>query len=319
MKIHLPFSLSNVATADLTAEYNAKYKSLKRGEISRLDRIRIGRVKKEIDRRLQIIEVTPEEKNNDLIEQLAGNDAVHEFGAETPERLAEMRLGGRDSTKTAYALIDPISRDIYAAIYVYRSEIVKTEGMGNADIVASHVGEVLHEKPRDLQGMPTALTFYSITRFFKMNGEGELLISKLHERLNQELQERYGPSSDQTVFSTLSPARFLSSWIDYHAISIDPADKDELENIALRYITDKHSDLPKGVEDLVRRFHLSNGAEILAIRPDANFPGSEDVKKGFGVMINYGYPRNPYDLKRNALAFSSGVPNFSNNFNGPSV
>ena len=319
-KLRTPFSFANKPTTELMAEYGNMYGDFRKGNLTYLQRIYYGRVKKALDKRLQIVEVTPDAENDDLIHQMAGNfkeedlpdkvkrglagkpkDQVHEFGTESVEALKKHRLGGENSNKTAYALIDPESREVLAAIYVYRSDKALEEGMTMDELLPGHVGHILHDGLKDLTQNVTSLIFYSISRLWKMDGEGELLITKLHEHLNRKYEDNPG-----VIYSTLSPMRGFKKWLKYQGYEEHQLSEDNLPALALQYLTENEANLPKELKDLVRRFHLSNGAEIIGIRSNANFTGSLDDIDAMNYMVHYGYPRNAYDLIRNAEAYLKG-------------
>ncbi|MEM6811103.1 MAG: hypothetical protein AAF549_01405 [Pseudomonadota bacterium] len=304
--LKVPFSRAHRQTEELLAEIKKYYSRSKRGELSVREKLRLMMAQGEMSRRLIVTEITADPTNDRFIAQMAGKDVVHKLGAETPNDLREMRLSDHRQTKTAYALVDPISREVFAAIYVYRSDSPKRKGMDLEDWLPGHVGKILKEMPRKTTGTPNAYVFYSISRFNKMDGEGEMLIEKLHEKLNEDIALRYPTvRQDEIIFSTLSPFRTFENWIG-HQEGLDLGGEGALLTAAYNYITSDQSDLPKDARDLVRRFHMTNGAKLLSIREAANDEDSLDSRDGRNVMVHYGYPRNRRELSKNASKFGKG-------------
>lgn len=299
MGIFTAFNIVGETTSDSIRLYGSLYGDYKRGKLNFAQRAHFALVKRSIEKRLELVEVTPDTENHDLHQQLAGKfesgkfenqykDLVHSHGVETVENLTQNRLGGINSNKTAFALIEPETRTILAAIYVYRSTTPAKENAEPYAHLPSNVHDILHEPLHDIKTTPTSLIFFSISRFFKMSGEGELLISKLHEHLNKQYDDE-----PNIIFSTLSPLRGLKKWSETQAPSLT----NNPFSTALRYIVTNK-------DDLVKRFHLSNGANVYRICENANIAGSKDAENGLGIMVNYGYDRNPNVLSRNAASFS---------------
>ncbi len=297
------FNVSGATTADTMALYNAMYGDFKRKKLSIMQRAHFSLIRRSIEQRLQLVEVTPDSINHDLHIQMAGKfesgqfkgqykDLVHEHGVKDVDQLKTHRLGGANSNKTAYALIDPEGRTVLAAIYVYRSQAPVLEGKDPYAHLPADVHKILHEELHDIISVPTSVIFFSISRFFKMSGEGELLIAKVHQELSQQYQEH-----PDVIFSTLSPLRGLKKWCEGKGLKSDFFDDTQRFNAALHFIVE-------GGKDLVKRFHLSNGAIIGAVRQNSNVGSSEDSKQGLGVMVNYIYDRNSYALLKNAASFS---------------
>ena len=304
------FRVANKGTQELMDIYDGLYGPSRKGQLNPFGKLQFSRVRQEIEKRLQIVEVTPDSRNIDLQSQMAGKfekgkfkgqckDQVHEFGMDDAETLRRWRLGGEKANKTAFALMNPETREVLAAIYVYRSDHAVSTEMSMSERLPGNVYDILHQEPAPLGGQPTSLIFYSISRFGKMAGEGELLISKLHHYLNEQYADQ-----PEVIFSTLSPLRGFGKWLDYKNKDLGEILPRDLSGLALEYLLDDDPEMPKPAIDLVRRFHLSNGAELYGIRPNANSLGSKDAVQGMGMMVHYGYPRDAGELARNALAFS---------------
>lgn len=303
MRFLSQFSIAGATTVKAMALYDDMYGKSKRGELNFVQRARFRLIRISIEQRLQLVEVTPDFSNFDLHQQMAGKfeegnfkgkykDLVHSNGVENIDRLKELRLGGKDGNKTAYALIDPETRTVLAAIYVYRSEAPKIEGADPYDHVPGDVYKILNEPLKKNSSIPTSLVFFSISRFFKMSGEGELLISKLHQELSRQYKDH-----PEVIFSTLSPLRGLKKWCEEKYKQAESLDSSQKFNAALNFLI-------AGGKDVVKRFHLSNGAIVGAVRQNANSETSVDAKEGLGIMVNYIYDRNVSVLLRNAASFN---------------
>jgi len=295
------FSVVGATTQDSMALYSSMYGKSKRGELSIPKRAHFELVRRSVIKRLELVEVLPTDEFADLHEQMAGKfeeghkfsgtykDQVHSFGIENSQSLQDNRLAGTQGNKTAYALIDPESCTVLAAIYVYRSTQPKQENAGAYDHLPSNVHDILHEELHDITAQVTSNIFYSITAFGKMAGEGEMLIAKLHEELNEEYKNQ-----PDVVLSTLSPHRGFKEWCNNNL---------EQENDS--FIVDAIQSLIADKNDLVKRFHLSNGAQIGRVCENANVEGSLDDMNGLGTMINYIYPREVRELQRNTATYKA--------------
>lgn len=106
-------------------------------------------------------------------------------------------------------------------------------------------------------------------------------------------------------FATLSPIPGLRRWMSdrHEAADTDSPIGRPLLQAAARYLVERR---PDGRPlDPVARFHLGNGARLVALDADADL--SEDgVQRSFGVMANYRYA--PEDRAANRDALERGAP-----------
>jgi malonyl-CoA decarboxylase len=156
----------------------------------------------------------------------------------------------------------------------------------------------------DPAGCDTAV-FYSIWNAHPgvagLSG-GRTLIERAGALLGAEL-----PSL--ATFLTLSPLPGFRAWLedpgdtDHPGKPVDPADAQALRRAAAQYLTDL--DAAGRPVDPVARFHLGNGARLLAVHADAD---RSELGRGrsHGVMANYRY--GPEDRAANRAALRGGRP-----------
>lgn len=100
------------------------------------------------------------------------------------------------------------------------------------------------------------------------------------------------------TFVTLSPIPGLRSWLEADDTGA-PRDRLALERATARYLTTLRDD--GRPLDPVARFHLGNGARLLAICPDAD-RSERGLQRSFGMMVNYRYEPEDRDANRASLA-----------------
>ena len=112
-------------------------------------------------------------------------------------------------------------------------------------------------------------------------------------------------------FVTLSPIPGLRSWAEKQAISMDSRDQQAVVRLAAYYLASQRGKTGQPL-DPVARFHLSNGAQILAVNPQADL-SENGLAQSWGVMVNYLYEpdRIAENLRllheKDQLAMSAGV------------
>lgn len=90
-----------------------------------------------------------------------------------------------------------------------------------------------------------------------------------------------------TNYVTLSPIPGFRDWVERKDLQLDPADQAAIRKIAAHYLASEKS--PNNAPaDPVARFHLQNGAQILAIHTDAD-QSETGRDRSFGAMVNYAY------------------------------
>lgn len=90
-------------------------------------------------------------------------------------------------------------------------------------------------------------------------------------------------------FVTLSPIPGLRKWLDKNDLSESAESVQDLQKLTAAYLTTRNErNLPI---DPVARFHLQNGAQILAIQTEAD-TSKAGIAKSYGMMVNYAYEKN---------------------------
>jgi malonyl-CoA decarboxylase len=128
---------------------------------------------------------------------------------------------------------------------------------------------------------------------------GRQLLERTVELLSEELP-------GLRTFATLSPIPGLRRWTtdreDLPAIDAAGDDRPLLQ-AAARYLVERRQD--GRPLDPVARFHLGNGARLVALDADADL-SDDGVQRSFGVMANYRYA--PEDRAANRAALERGEP-----------
>ena len=130
---------------------------------------------------------------------------------------------------------------------------------------------------------------------------GARLIGAAVEALAEELP-------GLTTFVTLSPIPGLRSWLEADH-DLDPDDRSGLLAAAARYLTSLRDD--GRPVDPVARFHLGNGARLVAINTGADH-SERGMARSYGLMANYRYepedrPANRSDLAAGRVAVGDAV------------
>lgn len=101
------------------------------------------------------------------------------------------------------------------------------------------------------------------------------------------------------TFVTLSPIPGFRTWAEAEA-DVDPDDTSNLFSSAVRYLTSLRGGRPV---DPVARFHLGNGARLVAINADAD-RSERGLARSYGLMANYRY--EPEDRAANRRDLAAG-------------
>ncbi len=103
-----------------------------------------------------------------------------------------------------------------------------------------------------------------------------------------------------STFVTLSPVPGLCAWLESQGVRHEPAADDLVRWTATYLVSLDEAGRPL---DPVARFHLGNGARLLAVRPLAD--SSEQARaQSFGTMVNYRY--GPEDRAANRAQLAAG-------------
>jgi len=127
-------------------------------------------------------------------------------------------------------------------------------------------------------------------------GRGEDLLVGAVDLLREELP-------NLTTFATLSPVLRFRRWIERHRPD-QSMDADALERSCVEYLTT----LDEGWRpvDPVARFHLGNGARLVAVHANGD-RSARGWERSFGVMANYRYDLEDRDANLGQLG-SGTVP-----------
>jgi malonyl-CoA decarboxylase len=98
-----------------------------------------------------------------------------------------------------------------------------------------------------------------------------------------------------STFVTLSPVPGFRAWLGAR----DTQDPQQRLVECARYLTTLRDD--GRPVDSVARFHLGNGARLLAVAPDAD-RSERGMERSFGIMANYRYEPEDRDANRASLA-----------------
>ena len=219
------------------------------------------------------------------VQALVGRDDVHSFGVDSAESLKKYRLGGAAFDRSCWAVRND-QNELQSAIYVHKNY---TRIDAPRDL-AGNVRKILTSEATQTAAIPLSIIFYSITRLGAVKGAGEVLIGKVHERMNKMYPQA-------TVFSTLSPLRvFKGEGIDTFIEGPGMPEWNRLDEagqraVALQFLLQKREG--------VQKFHMGNGAIIGDIKLDADSVGK------YRIMVNYMYDRDAGVLKENAARFAA--------------
>jgi malonyl-CoA decarboxylase len=202
-----------------------------------------------------------------LLEKLIAYEAVHEIRSWTD---LKNRL---DSDRRCFAFFHPNMPD-EPLIFV---EVALVKGL------AGEIHTLLDEAaPRLAPGEADTAIFYSISNAqagLSGVGFGDFLIKRVVSEVAKEL-----PSIKN--FATLSPLPGLVAWLKSEKIDIDRLDQGQWVAQAARYLlTAKRG---AQVLDRVAHFHLTNGARVERLNPNADLTAKGIAQSG-GVMVNYRY------------------------------
>lgn len=227
-----------------------------------------------------------------ILEKIIAYEAVHEI-----ETWEDLRRRLHPVDRRCFAFFHPAMPQ-EPLIFV---EIALSRG------VPSSIQEVLADR-REILDAETADTavFYSISNCQAGLGGisfGNSLIKQVVRDLSLELP-------NVKNFVTLSPIPGFRRWLEKQKISVPSDDGVQLRKLCAAYLTTRGTNnLPI---DPVARFHLQNGAQILAIHSGADVSDA-GASKSLGTMVNYSYaPKNITDNLRllagsNEVASSSSV------------
>lgn len=123
---------------------------------------------------------------------------------------------------------------------------------------------------------------------------GRTLLERAIEELREELP-------DVTTFATLSPIPGFRRWDDDRVA--EPGHDDSVLRRCAEYLTTLRDD--GRPLDAVARFHLGNGARLVALTEDSD-RSERGLARSAGIMANYRY--EPEDRHANRAALADGRP-----------
>ncbi|MCB9958118.1 MAG: malonyl-CoA decarboxylase [Rhodospirillaceae bacterium] len=209
------------------------------------------------------------ESPNAILKKIIAYEAVHAINSRD-----ELRHRLEPTDRRCFAFFHPAMPDD-PLIFV---EVALTDSVPNSI-------QALLDETRTVIAAEDANTavFYSISNCqpgLANVSFGNSLIKQVVSDLAAEL-----PGLKQ--FVTLSPMPGLRAWMEEDGRTGDPPTPDTLRRAAARYLlTAKRGDgQPR---DPVARFHLGNGAQVLAVHAGADV-SAKGLKQSAGAMVNYLY------------------------------
>ena len=220
-----------------------------------------------------------------ILEKIIAYEAVHEI-----ETWDDLRRRLHPLDRRCFAFFHPAMPQ-EPLIFV---EVALSKG------VPSSIQDVLADR-RDILDAEAADTavFYSISNCQPgLSGIsfGNSLIKQVVRDLSLEL-----PNIKN--FVTLSPIPGFRKWLEKQSMGNEEHDTANLKKLCAAYLISRNSkNLPI---DPVARFHLQNGAQILAIHGDADVSDTGN-RNSFGTMVNYSY--DPKSISDNLRRLALGKP-----------
>ena len=203
-----------------------------------------------------------------ILEKITAYEAVHEI-----ETWDDLRRRLHPVDRRCFAFFHPAMPQ-EPLIFV---EVALSKG------VPTSIQDVLADR-REILAAETADTavFYSIS-----NCQAGLAgISFGNSLIKQVVRDLSAELPNIRNFVTLSPIPRFRKWLEQNVDDPEAFDAGVLKKLCAIYLTSLNSrNLPV---DPVARFHLQNGAQILAIHTDADVSNA-GIAKSVGVMVNYSY------------------------------
>lgn len=222
-----------------------------------------------------------------ILEKIIAYEAVHEI-----ETWDDLRRRLHPADRRCFAFFHPAMPQ-EPLIFV---EVALSKGVPNS------IQDVLTDQ-REILDAETADTavFYSISNCQK----GLAGISFGNSLIKQVVRDLTLELPNISNFVTLSPIPGLRRWADRRGIELDPQDSPVVRKVAAAYLTEAKNDKNLPV-DPVARFHLGNGAQVLAIHSDADLSQNGQTNS-FGAMVNYAYEPDKIADNLRSLAMKNKV------------
>ena len=228
-----------------------------------------------------------------VLEKIIAYEAVHEI-----KTWEDLRQRLKPDDRRCFAFFHPAMPQeplIFVEVALVRGVPSSIQGVLAAE------REILEAEAAD------SAVFYSISNCQK----GLAGISFGNSLIKQVVRDLSMDLPNIRNFVTLSPIPGLRRWAERQSISIDGQNQENVVRLAAHYLADQRSKTGQPL-DPVARFHLSNGAQILAVNPQADL-SENGLAQSWGVMVNYLY--EPDRIAENLrllhetdqLAMSAGV------------
>lgn len=217
-----------------------------------------------------------------ILEKIITYESVHEI-----ENWDDLRRRLEPEDRRCFAFFHPAMPD-EPLIFV---EVALTKGTPNS------IQEILLES-RDVinSGKADTAAFYSISNCqagLAGISFGNSLIKTVVQHLLRELPQIQ-------TFVTLSPIPGLVKWLKENSLFDANANAESQRQLAAHYLLNVkgHNGQPR---DPVARFHLNNGALVMAINANADI-SKNGLAQSCGVMVNYKYDLNRISEHHEAFA-----------------
>ncbi|GLQ34455.1 hypothetical protein GCM10007939_07380 [Amylibacter marinus] len=218
-----------------------------------------------------------------ILEKIIAYEAVHEI-----RQWEELRRRLQPQDRRCFSFFHPAMPD-EPLIFV---EVALSKGVANSiDDILSDSRKALDESEAD-----TAV-FYSISNC----QSGLAGVSFGNSLIKQVVRELIVDVPHLTTFVTLSPIPGLMKWAKSAGHMPKERDPETLQALAAQYLLTAKAENGKPL-DPVARFHLGNGAEILAIHGAADSSETAKSRSG-GAMVNYHY--NLGNIRENQTDFEN--------------
>ncbi len=203
-----------------------------------------------------------------ILEKIIAYESVHEI-----DSWDDLRARLQPDDRRCFAFFHP-AMPAEPLIFV---EVALSKGLPTSiqDVLASERSSL------DVDAVDTAV-FYSIS-----NCQAGLAgISFGNSLIKQVVRDLSLDLPNLRRYVTLSPIPGLRRWIDAQGLEDHAGDEQSLSRLCAAYLTSRNArQLPI---DPVARFHLQNGAQILAVLPGADTSDTGQANS-FGMMVNYSY------------------------------
>ena len=223
------------------------------------------------------------ESPNVILKKIIAYEAVHAINSRD-----ELRQRLQPSDRQCYAFFHPAMPDeplIFVAVAL-------TSGVPNS------IQALLSEDRTELESdAADTAVFYSISNC----QPGLANVSFGNSLIKQVVSDLASQLPGLKRFVTLSPIPGLMAWLDDTGRRAEPLTADAVRRVAAHYLlTAKRPDgQPR---DPVARFHLGNGAEVLAVHAEAD-QSDKGMQQSAGAMVNYLY--NVRRIARNHERFAT--------------